>query len=347
MEFNHFLSSYYPDTSYGGARLFADMLEQARTAERLGYASVSIPEHHLINILLTPAPLQMAVKVAAETRHVKIVTSVCVLPLHDMRVFAGEVAMADILCDGRLVLGVGRGAFAYEMARLGSPIEDSREKFDESLNVLMALLTRQEVSWRGKYYNFEPLTIMPRPLTQPMPRLMMAALVPDAIYHSVKRGFHIQTTPLQASREKMLEQTGAFHRGKAELGEAGSDLTLSLSRVAFICGNEADRQRKLELAYDYYKRFDNVMTGPGIVHNGAIEALPRNQTIEELDENLLICSPAQMVDRLGVYAEAGVDEMIFSMNIGAEQSETIDAMHRLAEDVMPHFSKKPGAVAAE
>ena len=44
MEFNHFLSAYYPDTSYGGDRLFADMLDQARQADRLGYASVSIPE---------------------------------------------------------------------------------------------------------------------------------------------------------------------------------------------------------------------------------------------------------------------------------------------------------------
>ena len=62
MHFNHFLSAYLPDTAYGGARLFGDMLEQARLADEIGYASVCIPEHHLINILLTPSPLQMAVK---------------------------------------------------------------------------------------------------------------------------------------------------------------------------------------------------------------------------------------------------------------------------------------------
>ena len=165
MEFSHFLSSYLPDPSYGGKRLFADMVEQATTAERLRYRSVTIPEHHLINILLTPSPLQMAVKVASVTDRLELATSVVVLPIRDMRVFAGEVAQADILTDGRLVLGVGRGAFAYEMGRLGSPIEESREKFDESLDLLIALLTREEVGWSGKYYNFEPLTIMPRPLT--------------------------------------------------------------------------------------------------------------------------------------------------------------------------------------
>ncbi len=110
MEFNHFLSSYFPDPSYGGHRLFADMLEQAQAADRLGYHGVTIPEHHLINILLTPSPLQMAVKVASITKHVEVVTSVAVLPIRDMRVFAGEVTQADILTNGRLILGVGRGS---------------------------------------------------------------------------------------------------------------------------------------------------------------------------------------------------------------------------------------------
>ena len=60
MHFNQFLSAYYPDPAYGGDRLYADMLEQARLVERLGYRGVTIPEHHLINILLVPDPLQLA-----------------------------------------------------------------------------------------------------------------------------------------------------------------------------------------------------------------------------------------------------------------------------------------------
>ena len=103
MEFSHFLSAYYPDTSYGGDRLYADMISQARLVDRLGYRAVTIPEHHLINILLVPDPLQFAVKVASVTSRVELVTSVCVLPLHDMRVFAGRAIQADILCEGRLV----------------------------------------------------------------------------------------------------------------------------------------------------------------------------------------------------------------------------------------------------
>ncbi len=337
MEFNHFLSTFFPDPSYGGQRLFADMIEQAKHADALGYASVSIPEHHLINILMTPAPLQMAVKVACETERVKIVTSVAVLPIHDMRTYAGEVILADILTDGRLILGLGRGAFPYEMGRLGVSIDETREKFDESFNVLQALLTREEVSWEGKYYNFEPLTVMPRP-ERPI-QMMMAAMVPEAIYHSTKRGLHIQTTPLQGSKAHMLEQVGAFTRGRDELGAAGSHLTLSLLRVGFVARDEADKRRKAELAYGYYERFDNVhVWGPGIVESGVIKPLPPKLSVEELMQNTLIGTREELIDKLGEYAEAGVDETIVNMNIGASQRETLDSMQQLAEDVMPHFT---------
>ena len=338
MDFSVQLSAYYPDKSYGGDRLYRDMLAQAVLADRLGYDAVSLTEHHLINILMMPAPLQFAVKIADATERLKIMTSVVVLPLHDMRVYAGEVVAADIFTEGRLMLGVGRGAFGFEMDRLGVPLAISREKFDESLNLLMALLSEEEVAWDGKYYKFDPLTIMPRPVTPGGPPIVMAVMVPEGIYHCTKRGFHIQTTPLSGDHRQMLDQVDAFRRGKAELGAAGRDLTLSLSRVAFIARNEADRQAKVLAAHDYYSRFDNVFTGPGIVEAGMIAPLPRKQTAEALAENLLICTPSEMIDKLGPYAEAGIDRVILNVNFGASQAETLDCLQQFAEEVMPHFA---------
>ncbi len=347
MDFSIQLSAYYPDKSYGGDRLYRDMLEQAVLSDRVGFDAVSLTEHHLINILMMPAPLQFAVKIADATERVKIMTSVVVLPLHDMRIFAGEVIAADIFTDGRLMLGVGRGAFPFEMERLGVPIDISREKFDESLDVLTALLSREEVSWDGKYYTFEPLTIMPRPARPGGPPMMMAVMVPEAIYHCTKRGFHIQTTPLSGDHQHMLDQTDAFRRGKEELGDDGRHLTLSLSRVAFIASNPHDRQAKIEAAYDYYSRFDNVMRGgPGIVDNGIIRPLPRKQSIEDLAESLLICTPAEMVDKLGPYVDAGIDRVILNVNFGAGQAETLDCIQCFAEEVMPHFADTGAAAEA-
>ena len=335
MDFSLQLSAYYPDKSYGGDHLYGDMLEQAVLADQLKYDAVSVTEHHFMNILLMPAPLQFAVKIAAHTDHVKIITSITVLPIHDMRTYAGEVVVADIFTEGRLMLGVGRGAFEYEIERLGLPMSETQEKFNESLDVLQALLSQEEVSWDGKYYKFDPITIMPRPVRQT--NLMMAVMNPEGIYHCTKRGFHILTTPLAGNHQLLVDQVDSFNNAKSEMGQKGKDLSLSLSRVAFVSDNPKDRWKKVEQAHDYYSRFDNVYTGPGIVENGMIKSLPRTQTIEELDQSLLICTPQQMIDELGVYSNLGIDRVILNMNFGAEQSETLDNIQRFAEEVMPHF----------
>ena len=116
-------------------------------------------------------------------------TSIVVLPLHDMRTYAGELVVADIFTEGRLLLGVGRGAFKYEMERLGVAMDETQRRFNESLDVLQALLRDEEVSWDGEYYKFDALTVMPRPIHAGGPQMMMAVMNPEGIYHCTKRGF--------------------------------------------------------------------------------------------------------------------------------------------------------------
>lgn len=337
MDFCIQLSADYPDKSYGGDRVYQDMIEQAVLADQLGFESVAMTEHHLINCLMMPAPLQFAVKVAAHTQQINIITAVVVLPLHDMRVFAGEIVVADIFTEQRLLLGVGRGAYKFEMERLGVPIIETQERFDESLDVLKALLSEEEVSWSGEYYNFEPLTIMPRPVRSGGPPMMIAVVNPANVYSYARKGMHIQTTPLSGDRGLLERQVENFNLAKSELGENENDITLTLSRVAFISNSERYRRRHVETAHAYYSRFDNVFTGPGIVDSGMIRPLPRKQTLEELAENILICSPDEMVDRLAPYAELGIDRMVFNINFGVDQKEQLECVQMLGEEVMPHF----------
>ena len=324
MKFCVQLSCDYPQKDYGAERVYGDMLDQAQLCDTLGYDAVSLTEHHLVNCLMMPAPLTFAVKIAAMTQQLKILTSVVVLPLHDMRVYAGEVVVADTLCDGRLFLGVGRGAFPYEMGRMGVAMEETRKKFDESLDVLQALLSEEEVSWDGEYYQFAPLTIMPRPVRPGGPPMMMAVMNPPGVHACTKRGFHIQTTPL----------SGNHH------------LTMTLSRVGHVARSEAERQRKVEQAHRYYGRFDNIFTGPGTVDQGMIREIPCETPIDELEKSLLVGSPQKIIDQLGVYADLGIDRMILNMNFGLAAEDTLDSIQQFAEEVMPHFAAAPEGLAA-
>ena len=347
MKFSIQLSADYPDKAYGGDRVYQDMLAQAELADRLGFESVTITEHHLMNCLMMPAPLQFAVKIAAHTEQIKIITAITILPIRDMRIFAGEVVVADIFTEGRLLLGVGRGNFPYEMENLGIPMHETRERFDESLDVLRALLNEEEVSWDGKYYKFGPITVMPRPLNSGGPQMMMAAVNPDAIYHCARQGYHVQTTPLPGNEAYLRDQVAAFNRGKDELGGAG-ETSLTMLRVGFMCHSEMEKRERMQMAHSFLGRFENVYGGPGFVDNGVVRALPRRQPIDQLAKSLLIGMKQEMIDKLSVYDEMGIDRLILNVNFGCDPHETMDSIQYFAEEVMPHFVREDasGIVAA-
>ena len=338
MEFSLFLSCYYPDTSYPAARLYDDMLEQAKLAEQLGYCGVTVPEHHFMNILMNPSPLMLAVKVASVTTRIPITAAVLVLPFLDMKRIAGEIALADCLTDGRIQLGVGRGAFRYEFDRFGVPVADSRDRFDESLAVLEALLSGEEVSWDSEHYKFAPLTIMPRPVQKPYPPIWIAALAPMAIYHCALRGYCVQTTPLMATAELVKQQADAFFRGAAEARDKAANTRLSMLRVGYVARDEADAEEKRVMAHGYYRRFTNMFETPGTIDRGSIDPIEIEQSPEELGESLLVGTTEQVIEKLQIYAAAGIHEINLNMNIGATPAETLESIERFAAEVMPRFS---------
>ena len=123
------------------------------------------------------------------------------------------------------------------------------------------------------------------------------------------------------------------------MGAAGEGLRIMMSRIIYCARDAADARDKLERAHEYYKRFHNVRErNSAVVTRGCIEPLPYRQTLEELDANLIICPPAEMIDRLAPYHEAGIDEFILSSNLGQPQEEHIEAMERFAAQVMPDFT---------
>jgi len=206
------------------------------------------------------------------------------------------------------------------------------------------LLNDKEVSYTGKYYNFKPITIMPRPISNHV-QIMIAAMDLNSIKNASSRGFHVQSTLLSGTKELLIQRVNAFKEGCEILGEQGKLLKLSMQRMAYLAKDEKDAEEKNRLAYEYYKRFDNMFTGPGKVKKGEVEPLPRNQTYEEMKKNLLICPLNEMIDRLSIYAEAGVDEIIVSSSFGQNQKDLINSMHRMSEEIIPYFKKSNVQVA--
>jgi alkanesulfonate monooxygenase SsuD/methylene tetrahydromethanopterin reductase-like flavin-dependent oxidoreductase (luciferase family) len=116
----------------GYADYYAECLDEVAEAERLGFRTVWLSEHHLTTDGMPPSPLVLAAAIAARTTRIEIGTSVLVLPLHHPLRVAEDAALVDLLSRGRLVLGVGQGyaerefaAFGVDRRRRGALLEES------------------------------------------------------------------------------------------------------------------------------------------------------------------------------------------------------------------------------
>jgi len=346
VQFNVFLSCHHFSDARSHDQLYRDMLEQARHAEALGYDALSVPEHHFVNILMNPDPLMLALQVANVTERLPISTAVIVLPFHDMRRFAGQAMLVDILSGGRIELGVGRGAFAYEMQRMGMDPAETRACFDESLAVLEALFDGEEVSWDGDYYKFDPLTVMPR--SPRRPKIWIAALGPEAIYHTARKGYDVQTTPLRGGYPLGVKQMEAFHKGADEAFQAtGKRPRMSMLRSAYVAMDERDAEDKRKVVFEYGLRFTNGFETPGTVSKGELEIIEVDYEMEDAMKQLIVGTTDEIVEKLGAYVELGMDEIALDMHLGIpSHREVMASMERFAADVMPQFRDAKVAVRA-
>jgi len=151
----------------------AEMGVYLRRAEDLGFDCAVSIDH----LLLTPPayactwlePIALLSALAGVTRTIKLGTMVLVLPLRNPAYFAKEWATLDLLSGGRSILGVGVGWHEHEFGLMGVPHKERGRRMDEMLEAVTALWAGDDVTYRGRYYQFEHLTIDPKPAQKPHP----------------------------------------------------------------------------------------------------------------------------------------------------------------------------------
>src|SRR5205085_1608809 len=104
-------------------------------ADAAGMKVAWFPEHHLVQYYSCPSPLMMAVKAASVTRRIRVGAAILVIPYYNPLRLAGELGMADVLTEGRLEIGVGRGAFEYEFDRFGIDEKIGAARLREGMEV--------------------------------------------------------------------------------------------------------------------------------------------------------------------------------------------------------------------
>ena len=338
--------------------------------DRLGYDTFWMAEHHFQpeGYECIPNLLMMGVHLAHMTRNIKIGCAFNIAPMwHPLRL-AEDFATADILTDGRVVFGVGRGYHTREIETFGAPLLDqnaNREMFEEQVEVMMKAFNERSFSHHGAYYDIPPavpyrgyeleeITLVPRPKylpvecwqpiqggTQRALDFMAKHRIKGIIGGGVAEGGVMDKT-MEDFRDAIL-RTGR----DVQLGE-----DLSVGFHFFLADSE---EQGIKDAAKFYE--ENVkMFGPLRLHRGLTEeqmrdiADPRRAPLAGLPtmeqavaSGAVLCGPPErVIEQLKQVEERypGLDRVGVSHPVGTPQNIILEQLEWFAKDVMPAFKGK-------
>ena len=174
------------------SRTYAERLALIRAAEQAGFRAYHLAEHHGTPLGMAPSPGVFLAAVAAVTRQIRLGPMVYCLPLYHPLRLLEEICMLDNLSNGRLEVGVGRGASPFETAFFGIDPNEGVDRHVETLRILRAGLANDRLNHAGRFFRFDNVPLPLRPVQQPIP-FWSAPTTPEAQVFAAQSGMHIMT----------------------------------------------------------------------------------------------------------------------------------------------------------
>lgn len=338
--------------------LFAEALEQVGLADELGFHSAWAVDHHLFpGHSHMPAPEVFFAAASQRTTSIRFGTGVTVLPLAHPIVTAERIAVLDHLTGGRVEFGTGRGGHRRDYDALQVPYAESRERWEESLDLILKAWREEEFTFSGRFFQVdEPTTIAPRCLQQPHPPIWVATLGPNTPTMIGEKGLNLLTFSFFQPLDSFADGINKFRQGAIAAGTDPNRLKIGAAIPIHVA--ESSKQARLdaeELLLWYMKSSIEVVKP---VFN---KDVPDNMKYLEgmfglkLDElsyddllssNRIICgSPAECIEQLKPYAELGVDLILGMFEFGAGvHGKVMKAIQLFGAEVLPamrEMSEKP------
>ncbi len=335
------------------AQIVTDEVDQMVLSEELGFDSIWLTEHHYSDYGLSSAPSLLAATVMAKTERIRLGLAVYVIPFHHPLRLAEETATLDILSGGRLTVGIGRGNRALEFVGSGVRQEESRQRMEEGVEVLLKAWGPDPVTFHGKHWNFDAIPVYPKPLTQPHPPIAFAASSPDSLQWAARNGFAIMssglTTPLAAalkSRQIYLDELQRAGRGATDIAALLDRWVMS--KHVYVAPTDAEARADAEGPERWYLdsfcrslRTDGLLGLDESVYRDSarmIENISNHRWEDLLETSLLIGSPSTIRRKVSELQAGGVGELICWMNFGGLPPDKVRRSMRLfSEEVMPAF----------
>jgi len=312
---------------------FHDFIDFNVEAEALGYRSTFLVEHHFTGWNQVSATLTLLTWLAARTTTLRLGTAVMVLPWHNPVILAEQAATLDLLSEGRLDFGVGKGYRYNEFTGFAIPLEEADARFEEALAIITkAWTSEQRFSHHGRFWTFNDILVEPPTSQNPHPPLWMGAGSPSSIRRVAVCGYNLLLDQF-AAFDVIADRIALFKAERAERGRAYNPMGIALARDMHVADNQATKDAALERNRQFHERILSVARWPD--RAGGSHILAYGHAPEEAEANSLIGTPDEIMGKLEALRRAGVEYVIMSCG-GSRES-----LRRFAHEIMPAFSDEP------
>jgi alkanesulfonate monooxygenase SsuD/methylene tetrahydromethanopterin reductase-like flavin-dependent oxidoreductase (luciferase family) len=346
------------------AETFETAAELARVTDALGYETLWLAEHHFQHEgyeCIPNIPL-LAVDLAHRTERIKIGCAFNIVPTwHPLRL-AEDYATADILTNGRVVFGVGRGYHSREVETFGNPMLDAeanRELFEEQVELILRAFREESFSHHGKHYSIPPavpnrgytlerISLVPRPLR---PVEVWQPIVSGSARSLDFMARHGIKGVVSATAEQFVQRWFADYREAAR--RHGRELALGEDLIlGFRMSIDETPARAMERARPYFEEHAKFMAPLGMLryseeHVKAVAARqaqsPTGASLENgvANRSWLCGPPADIIAYLKEVERRypGLDHVLIAWALGTPRAMMIEQLTRFAHEVMPAFRR--------
>lgn len=334
---------YREDVHGSPSDYFSQIMEQVDLLEALGYDSAWFSEHHCAAYSFGN-PSVVAAAAAARTSRLKIGTGVSLIPLHHPIFLAEQYGLLDVLSNGRLEYGVGRGYLMHEYDWLKIPAKESHGRYREGMEFILKAWQSEgkPMDFHGEFYDVDGYTYFPKPVQQPYPAIYASAGgTVESFRWAGEKGFHLGTALFLPDLSELAGNIDLYRRSLVENGHDPATREI-MAITQMYCASDREEALRDGAAYaeGYYRFFAELsaLTAP----DNPVSQYFRTADARQMnaDGKLVLGDPEMVIERIHWLRETyGLDFLLMEVAQGGAPHEKILATLELfAKEVMPHFT---------
>ena len=321
----------HPGLGRSNQRYYEEVLTMAEWAEELGFDSFWLGEHHFYWYGTLPSPPMLIAALGQRTKKIRLGPAISVLPFHHPLMVAEEYAFADNLCGGRLNFAVGSGFSPIEYKMFGMSLEDARERYWETFDIILKAWTQDEFSHEGRFYKIESGSLHLKPLQKPMPPTWVAASSDETLRKSGELGLPIMGIPFARSGSilEVKEKNDIFTESYVRAGhKEAPDIIVALH--VYLHQNEERAITSSRLCYERVLEYLRTSRRPG-------SKVPDFDNVRK--EKLVVFSTPERAEEIfREYQKIGVTHVICMVNFGGvPMPDARRTLELLSKEVMPRL----------